>query len=182
MRNPERMTIYTIGHSTRSLEDFIGILTRYEIATLADVRRFPASRRHPHFSRAQLEAAVENAGIHYLHFEELGGRRATSPESPNTVWKNESFRGYADHMATEPFRTAIETLLNAAPPPAILCAEAVPWRCHRNLIADELTRRGLEVVHILGSDSTKVHTMNPAAVDAGGHLTYPAGRQERLRF
>ena len=179
---PALVTIFTIGHSTRELSELLDLLREYGIATLCDVRRFPGSRRHPHFSRESLEASLSAGGIGYLHLESLGGRRKTSPDSPNLMWRNESFRGYADHMATTTFHTGIAALLDAPQPAAIMCAEAVPWRCHRNMIADELTRRGIEVGHILGAASTQLHTINPGAVDTGQHLIYPAPGQQTLRF
>jgi len=166
--------LYTVGHSTRTLEEFLELLERGQIAFMADVRRYPASRRHPHFSRESLAASLEASGIRYRHFEALGGRRKASPDSPNLGWRSESFRAYADYMQTSPFREAVDTLLALPGPTAIVCAEAVPWRCHRNLISDELVRRGVEVLHILGPGSLSPHVLNPMARDEGSHLVYPA--------
>lgn len=174
--------IYTIGHSTRSTDELLELLRGHQIRTLADVRRFPGSRRFPHFSRAALETALAAAGLRYAHLEDLGGRRKPFDGSANDGWRNEAFRAYADHMASAAFREAIETLLALPPAAAILCAEAVPWRCHRNLIADELTRRGIEVLHLVGAGRVSLHQINPMARDAGGWLVYPSlsGAQQKL--
>lgn len=174
--------IFTIGHSTRSLDELIELLRENRIATLADVRRYPGSRRYPQFSRESLEAALPGAGIRYEHLGSLGGRRRAAADSPNGGWRSAQFRGYADHMGTAEFAGAIDALLALPEPAAVLCAEAVPWRCHRNLLADELTRRGIEVIHILGKGSTSRHEMNPMARDAGDRLVYPPQEppQERL--
>lgn len=166
--------LYTVGHSTRTLEEFLELLEREQIAFLADVRRYPASRRHPHFSRESLAASLEASGIGYRHFETLGGRRKASADSPNLGWRSESFRAYADYMQTSPFQEGVDTLLALPGPAAIVCAEAVPWRCHRNLISDELVRRGIEVIHILGPGSLSPHVLNPMARDEGSYLVYPA--------
>jgi len=168
-----RMSIYTIGHSTRSLDDFIALLREKGIERLADIRRYPGSRRYPHFSRESFSATLPQIGISYVHFPQLGGRRNASEHSRNTAWRNAQFRGYADHMASEEFRLAVDNLLASPLTTAVICAEAVPWRCHRNLLADELVRRGIDVVHILGPGSTKPHEMNPQAVVENGHLIYP---------
>jgi uncharacterized protein (DUF488 family) len=169
---PER--IYSIGHSTRTLEELVGLLRENGVATLADVRRYPGSRRYPQFSRQSLAAALPGAGIDYAHFEGLGGRRRPLKETRNGGWRSDQFRGYADHMGTAEFASAIDAVLSLPEPAAVMCAEAVPWRCHRNLISDELTRRGIEVIHILGPGSTSRHAINPMARDAGDHLIYPA--------
>lgn len=166
------MQIYTIGHSTRTLAELIGLLRENGIKRLADIRRFPGSRRYPHFSKESLSKSLPEAGIQYVHMVELGGRRDPLPDSPNTGLRNLQFRGYADHMASAEFRNALDALLATDVPTAIMCAEAVPWRCHRNLVADELTRRGHEVVHILGPGATKRHVMNPIAHVVDDHLVY----------
>lgn len=175
------MRIYTIGHSTRSLEELVALLRENGVATLADVRRYPGSRRYPQFARESLEAALPAAGLRYAHLGSLGGRRRPRPDSPNRGWRSEQFRGYADHMGTAEFAGAVEALL-ALSAPAIMCAEAVPWRCHRNLLADELTRRGIEVMHILGPGSVNRHELNPMARDAGDHLVYPPGEAQGELF
>ena len=166
------MHIYTIGHSTRTLDELISLLREHDIQRLADVRRYPGSRRYPHFSRESLEKSLP---IEYVHAPALGGRRKPLPESPNTAWRNEQFRGYADYMSTREFTEALDTLLGSDLRTAIMCAEAVPWRCHRNLVADELTRRGHEVIHIIGPGSAQQHEMNKLASVEGGHLVYKKG-------
>lgn len=180
MTGSSRRRIHTIGHSTRTAAEFVSLLLEHHIATLADVRRFPFSRRYPHFNGTELAKELEKEGIGYEHVPEIGGRRSSHADSPNTAWRNDSFRAYADYMATPEFHAGIDRLLALQQPVAIMCAEAVPWRCHRNLISDELTRRGYEVVHILGVGSTRVHTLNANAVDTGTHLVYPAGGQTKL--
>src|SRR5437870_10641503 len=148
--------IYTVGHSTRSLETFLALLAEHQIRLLVDVRRYPASRRYPHFAQEPLAAALEAVGIAYRHDADLGGRRAARRDSANTAWRSAGFRGYADYMETPAFEDALARLreLARARPTAILCAEAVPWRCHRQLIADALVARGEEVGHIF--DVTRV--------------------------
>ena len=165
--------IYTIGHSTRTLLDFIRLLKEHEVARLADIRRYPGSRRYPHFSGESLAHSLPRAGIAYEHFADLGGRRSPLKNSPNAAWENPQFRGYADHMATPVFHDAIDRLLDSDLPTAIMCAEAVPWRCHRNLTSDELVRRGIEVVHILGPGAAEVHVLNKMAQIEPDRVTYP---------
>lgn len=178
--------VLTIGHSTRSGEELLALLAQQGVETLVDVRRFPASRRHPHFSRDALEAALAGAGIQYIHEPDLGGRRTARPGSPHTAWRVEAFRGYADHMETAAFQAALERLirLSGEKTTAILCAEAVPWRCHRRLISDALTARGIEVRHILGPGRADPHELDPNAhvLDGGRRLVYsgPEGRQRAL--
>jgi uncharacterized protein (DUF488 family) len=149
-------------------------LTANEIGVLADVRRFPASRKYPHFNQASLQDSLAEAGIEYRAFPELGGRRRPRPDSENTVWRNASFRGYADYMETEEFREGISRLTDIArrTPTAIMCAEAVWWRCHRALIADYLKSCGATVHHIIGPGKTEVHPFTTAARLAEGQLRY----------
>ncbi len=170
----ETLRIWTIGHSTRTLDEFIALLRAYGVTAVADVRQYPGSRRYPHFNREALSAALGDAGITYVHFPELGGRRQPRPDSPNTAWRNESFRGYADYMETEAFRAGIDRLLDLARrrPTAILCAEAVWWRCHRSLISDYLKTMGVEVVHILDAAHSEVHPYTQAARVVEGKLSY----------
>jgi uncharacterized protein (DUF488 family) len=177
------MNVYTIGHSTRDADELIALLREHEIKLLADIRRYPGSKRYPHFASDAMARWLPENVINYIHMPELGGRRKPLPDSRNTGWRNDQFRAYADYMATDEFREAIETLLTFAKQQrvAIMCAEAVPWRCHRNLVADELTRRGIEVLHIIGAGSVKVHAMNPLAQIEGDHLVYP-GEQQTLRL
>ncbi|HEX7089788.1 MAG TPA: DUF488 domain-containing protein [Longimicrobiales bacterium] len=170
-------TVYTIGHSTRAVEDLVALLQGQGITTLVDVRRFPGSRRHPQFGRDALAGALAAHGIDYTHSPGLGGRRPARPDSPNTAWRNRGFRGYADYMQTREFAEALAELkdLAARETVAILCAEAVPWRCHRRLIADALVVQGVRVLHILGPGRVEAHVLDPhARVRAGGILVYPA--------
>jgi len=166
------MWVYTIGHSTRKLDELISLLQEHGIQRLADIRRYPGSRRYPHFSRESLAVSLPQHGIEYVHVPALGGRRKPQPDSPNTAWRNEQFRAYADYMSTSEFAEALDALLASDLRTAIMCAEAVPWRCHRNLVADELARRGHEVIHILGPGSSQKHVMNPMALVEGDHLVY----------
>ena len=177
------MRMYTIGHSTRSSDELVGLLREHDIRLLADIRRFPGSKRYPHFASEAMAQWLPDNGIGYIHMPELGGRRKALADSPNMAWRNEQFRAYADYMGTAEFRDAIDHLLARAAEKAtaIMCAEAVPWRCHRNLVADELTRRGIEVLHIISPNAVKVHAMNPHAVIEGDHLVYPA-EQQTLRL
>lgn len=173
------MRVYTIGHSTRTLDEFLGLLGRDGVRHVADVRAFPASRRHPHFNGPALAAALGAHGIRYSHLQALGGRRRGQADSPNGGWRSASFRAYADHMASAEFRQGLDALI-ARPgdaPVAIMCAEAVPWRCHRTLIADALMARGVEVLHILDSKSAP-HVLTPFAVLRAGEVRYPSRHAE----
>ena len=171
--------VYTIGHSTRDIDRFIALLEREHIQHVADVRSFPGSRRNPQFGREALAASLAARGIGYSHHPELGGRRHTRPDSPNGAWRNESFRGYADYMLTPAFATALDVLLDRAARErtAIMCAEAVPWRCHRSLISDALVVRGVDVQHILDA-RTEPHHMTPFAIVRDGVLCYPPEQTE----
>jgi uncharacterized protein (DUF488 family) len=169
------MRIWTIGHSTRSIDDFISLLKDNKIKLLADVRAWPGSRRYPQFNQEALAESLGAHGIRYEHFPELGGKRKLKADSHNTVWRNASFRGYADYMETEEFQKGIEHLLNAATEAgatAIMCAEAVWWRCHRSLIADYLKSRGMEVMNILSANKVEPHPYTPAARVVNGQLNY----------
>lgn len=177
-----RTVIYSIGHSTRASAEFLGLLSAHGIRQLVDVRRYPASRRFPHFGREPLARALADAGITYVHEEDLGGRRTPRPDSPNTAWRTAGFRGYADYMDSVPFREALGRLeaLAARAPTAVLCAEAVPWRCHRQLIADALVARGHDVRHILSVDRADIHRLTAfAEVLPEGRLRYPAEPEQR---
>ncbi len=169
-------TVWTMGHSTRSLDEFLELLSAQSIEAVADVRRYPGSRRWPHFAREPLQIELENRGVLYQWFPELGGRRTPSPDSPNTAWRSAAFRGYADYMATEAFAEGFIRLLNLASGlrTVILCAEALWWRCHRGLIADVLRWIGFDVIHVLGPGSTSRHPYTPAARIIGGRLSYSA--------
>ncbi len=166
--------MFTIGHSTRSIEEHVALLRENGVERLVDIRRFPGSRRHPHFSRETLAVSLPAAGIEYVHAADLGGRRQPLPDSRNDGWRNDQFRAFADYMATDQFRVAIDALLASPKTTAIMCAEAVPWRCHRNLVADELVRRGVDVLHIINHGSVQPHVMNSMARVEGEHLIYPA--------
>jgi len=167
-------TIWTIGHSTRTIEDFLDLLRQQQIEILVDVRHFPGSRRFPHFNKPQLAQSLSSAGIRYEHLVELGGRRPSRPDSHNLVWRNASFRGYADYMETPPFRDGIDRLLKIAATgrTAIMCSEAVWWRCHRSMIADDLKASGVRVFHIMGLNKIQEHPYTSAARLIDGRLSY----------
>jgi uncharacterized protein (DUF488 family) len=166
--------IWTIGHSTRSVEEFNEILRAHQIGAIVDVRSFPGSRRYPHFNKAELAKNLEAVAVVYSHKAQLGGRRRPSANSNNTAWKNASFRAYADHMESEEFKQGVEELLEVASTrrTAIMCAEALWWRCHRSLIADFLKSKGFAVIHILDSKKTEAHPYTAAARIVEGHLSY----------
>jgi uncharacterized protein (DUF488 family) len=169
------MRIWTIGHSTRSTDTFISLLKVNGIKSLADVRLLPGSKRYPQFNKETLEDSLGKVRICYEHFPELGGRRKPREDSPNTAWRNESFRGYADYMETEGFDKGVKRLLDLsadAGSTAIMCAEAVWWRCHRALISDYLKARGIEVIHILDAKKTEPHPFTSAAHIVEGRLSY----------
>lgn len=167
-------SIWTIGHSTRTMEAFLELLVDHRLEAVADVRRFPGSRRHPHYAEAALGAALAGHGIAYRWLPALGGRRRPLPDSPNTAWRNASFRGYADHMGTAEFSEGLDELLalSGRLRTTLMCAEAVWWRCHRALIADALCVRGIEVVHILDAKHTVVHPYTSPARIFQGRLSY----------
>jgi uncharacterized protein (DUF488 family) len=168
--------IFTIGHSTRSLDELVTLLRAHGVTQLADVRAIPKSRRHPHVARDALAQSLPPLGIGYRHFRALGGLRRPRPDSRNTAWQNDSFRGYADYMQTAEFERAITDLVDwsADGPTAMMCAEALWWRCHRQLIADALVVRGIDVCHIMTSHSAPPHALTSfARVDAAGGVTYP---------
>lgn len=174
-------TVWTIGHSTRSAEDFQSLLRRHGIRSLVDVRRYPASRRYPHFNREQLAAALAGESLGYEWIESLGGRRVPAPESPNSAWRNAAFRGYADHMASKEFATGFAALCALAreQPAAVMCSEAVWWRCHRGLISDLLRSHGVRVRHIMDDSEPADHPWTPAARLDEGVLTYDSRRGEQ---
>ena len=176
MRAADDATIWTVGHSTLADEEFIALLGSHDVEALADVRRFPGSKRYPHFAEPALRRSLTARGLEYRWLPSLGGRRTPAPDSPNTGWRNDSFRGYADHIATAEFAGGLSELreLAATKRTAIMCAEAVWWRCHRSLIADVLKSTGWRVIHILGGKSTTEHPYTSPARIVGGRLTYPA--------
>jgi uncharacterized protein (DUF488 family) len=170
----------TVGHSNRSAEDFVALLRAHGVDLLVDVRRLPKSKFNPQFHVDSLPGTLRQAGIGYLHMPELGGLRHSQPDSKNTGWKNSTFRGYADYMQTEAFQTALDDLqrLEAGSRVAIMCAEAVPWRCHRSLIADALTARGELVEHIASASRRSPHEMTKFAHVEGREVTYPGENME----
>jgi len=171
------MRIWTIGHSTRTIDKFISLLEEHGIKLLADVRLLPGSKRYPQFNKEALADSLGKVAICYEHFPELGGRRKPREDSPNTAWRNESFRGYADYMETEEFGKGVRRLIDLAGeagPTAIMCAEAVWWRCHRGLISDYLRARGIEVLHIMYATKTEPHPYTSAAWIVDGNLSYGA--------
>jgi len=178
----EPTEIWTVGHSRHALVDFIELLKWHNIEAVADVRRFAISRRHPQFNEMELFKSLAKAGVEYASFPELGGRRRPLADSPNSRWRNQSFRGYADFMLTPEFEHGIEQLLALAAqkPTAIMCAELLWWRCHRALIADALKARGITVTHILGVDKTEEHPYTSAARLEAGKLTYTPERNLEL--
>jgi len=181
MAMPARV-IYTVGHSTRSLDEFIALLRAHGVAAVADVRRFPGSKRLPHFNDDSLATALPKARIEYIPIPLLGGRRQTSPGSPNTGWRNASFRGYADYMQSPDFLTGLDQLITQAgkAPTTTMCAEAVPWRCHRSLISDALLVRGWEVIDILSPTKSSPHKLTSFASVNGTKITYPASPEPGL--
>lgn len=172
-------TIWTIGHSTRSFEEFLALLEEHRIEFLADVRHFPTSQRVPWTAKASLARALADRDIAYEHFEVLGGFRKALRESVNAGWRNTGFRGYADYMASSEFSAGLNRLIAVASVQrtAIMCAEALPWKCHRSLLSDALVVRGLRVIHILSSGKTQDHRLTSFARVRGGRITYPATRK-----
>jgi uncharacterized protein (DUF488 family) len=175
--------VLTIGHSTRELQAFIDLLTENGVTCLVDVRTVPRSRTNPQFNRDTLPDALRAAGIDYLHLPGLGGLRRARPDSPNMGWRNASFRGYADYMGTQEFAENLERLLALAARErvALMCAEAVPWRCHRSLIGDALLTRGFPVADIMGTGRTQPHTLTSWAVVNGTEITYPPADERQAR-
>lgn len=169
------MTIYTIGHSTRQLEEFIALLKQYDITQLVDIRSIPRSRHNPQYEQTALGKTLPEHGIRYIYLKSLGGLRHVTKDSENLGWHNLSFRNYADYMQTPEFQAGIDELIEIAKkaPSAIMCAEAVPWRCHRSLVGDALTVRGVDVEDIISEKSMKKHEITPFAVVDGEKITYP---------
>ncbi len=176
MNETERSKIiYTIGHSSRSLQEFIRLLQVYEVSLLCDVRVAPGSRKFPRYNKDQLSNTLREVDIQYVHLRDLGGFRKPSEESPNTGWLNDSFRGYADYMMTDKFRQALDSLISMAEDwtTAIMCSEALYWRCHRRLISDALTVKGFKVRHILSEGDAPEHTLTEFVYVHGDLLIYP---------
>jgi uncharacterized protein (DUF488 family) len=174
--NRAALVIRTIGHSTRLLDEFLRLLSIHGISRVVDVRKMPRSRANPQFNIDTLGAGLNAAGINYTHLPSLGGLRQRQAGSPNTGWRHPSFQGFADYMQTPAFEAGLQELIDLASHEsvAILCAEAVPWRCHRSLIADALTARGIRVEHILSAARSSAHELRPWACVRDGKVTYPA--------
>jgi uncharacterized protein (DUF488 family) len=171
----EKPIIYTIGHSTRPVDEFVAMLNAHGVRRLIDVRTVPKSRHNPQYNSDALAERLQRAGIEYEHMKALGGLRRPRKDSPNTGWRNESFRGYADYMQTVDFASALDALIGEAAHERIaaMCAEAVPWRCHRSLIADSLIAHGYTVEHIMSASKSNRHTLTPFAKLQGTSITYP---------
>jgi len=170
--------IYTVGHSTRSLDELVALLRVFDVTMVVDIRTVPRSRRNPQFNRDVLGSSLRSRRLSYLHLPELGGLRRPRKDSPNACWRNASFRGFADHMLTEEFELGLLKLHASCAEKrvALMCAEAVPWRCHRSLVADALTVRGARVEHIIGSTRrASPHHLTAFAVIEGRRVTYPSG-------
>jgi uncharacterized protein (DUF488 family) len=176
------LTIFTIGHSTRPIDEFIELLRSNGVEQLLDIRTIPKSRHNPQFNSDALAASLRAAHIRYVHMKELGGLRHARKDSINLGWRNASFRGYADYMQTEEFEAALARAIEIATarPTALMCAEAVPWRCHRSLVADALLVRGIPVLEIVGPAKPKEHALTPFARVRGTEITYPAGQGSLL--
>jgi uncharacterized protein (DUF488 family) len=173
---PESPIVLTIGHSARTIEEFIALLQAHAVTRVVDVRTVPRSRHNPQFNRETLPVSLQPAGIGYVHMAELGGLRHTTHDSINIGWRNASFRGYADYMQTPEFQQAIDQLIQLAHQDwiAVMCAEAVPWRCHRSLIADALLVRGIRSEDIMSATRRQVHVLTSFAKVEGTQITYPA--------
>lgn len=168
-------SVFTVGHSTRTSAEFVQLLQAHGVTQVADVRTVPRSRHNPQFDRETLPQTLQAAGIGYIHLPGLGGLRHTRADSPNKAWRNASFRGFADYMQTAEFDLSLLQLLDLAAQGQVvlMCAEAVPWRCHRSLIADALVVRGVSVEHITGASHRHLHTLTPWAQVNGQRITYP---------
>jgi uncharacterized protein (DUF488 family) len=169
------ITVFTIGHSTRTWKDFLGLLRQHGVKRVVDVRSIPRSRHNPQFNRETLAVKLRAAGIGYVHLRKLGGLRHALRDSPNMGWRNASFRGFADYMQTSEFDKGLQRLIKLAgnKHSALMCAEAVPWRCHRSLIADALLVRGIQVEDIISGTRTRLHTLTSFARVRGNRITYP---------
>jgi uncharacterized protein (DUF488 family) len=183
-RKENPLTVFTIGHSTRPIGEFIDLLRERDIRQLLDIRAIPKSRRNPQFNTDALAASLAAAGIGYVHMKDLGGLRHPARDSINLGWRNASFRGYADYMQTPAFAQALDRAIRLAEtaPTALMCAEAVPWRCHRSLVADALVVRGIRVLEIVSTAEPKEHSLTPFAHVRGARarITYPAGQRSLL--
>ena len=171
----QELTVWTVGHSNRTFPEFLELLQAHQIQFLADVRRFPGSRRYPHFNQESLADLLAEANIRYVHFPELGGKRPTRADSHNTGWRNLSFRGYADHMESNEFQDGLRQLKDFASHyrTAVMCAEVLWWQCHRSLISDALKAQGAKVLHIFTPQKVEEHPYTSPARIIDGHLVYP---------
>lgn len=171
--------VFSIGHSNRPIEEFINLLVEHRVQRLLDIRTVPKSRHNPQFGQDQLPAALAQAGIAYQYIAALGGLRHPRKDSPNAAWRNKSFRGYADHMQTGEFNASVDDVAGMAGGErcALMCAEAVPWRCHRSMVADALAVRGITVEHIINRGKTRPHVLTPFAQVAGTAILYPPGEE-----
>lgn len=174
--------IFTVGHSVRPIEEFLGLLRANGVRRLIDIRTIPKSWRNPQFGSDALAKSLAAAGIDYIHMKNLGGLRKASRHSQNTGWRNASFRGYADYMQTEEFKAALDRAvgLAAEKPTALMCAEAVPWKCHRSLVSDALSARGIEVREIVSDATPHLHKVTPFARIRGSEVTYPRDSTREL--
>ena len=179
----EMLTVFTIGHSTRTWEEFLELLRAHGIERVVDVRSIPKSRHNPQFNRETLSRKLRGARIGYVHLSKLGGLRHARRDSPNMGWRNASFRGFADYMQTEEFEQGLQRLIKLArqKKTAIMCAEAVPWRCHRSLIADALTVRGIRAEDIISGNRTQIHKLTPFGRVHGDCIIYPAADGQRVQ-
>jgi uncharacterized protein (DUF488 family) len=177
-------TLFTVGHSTHPLEALVAMLTAHGVKTVADVRRYPKSRKFPQFNDEALAVDLPRAGLRYVSIPALGGRRRPAKDSVNNGWRSEGFRGYADYMLTPEFEAGVEALARVATdaPTAIMCAEAVPWRCHRSLIADAMLVRGWRVLDIMSAKAATPHELTPFARVEGMKIIYPKGNDEPELF
>jgi Uncharacterized conserved protein len=178
------MKLWTLGHSTHSIEEFLELLRAHGIRQLVDIRTLPGSRRHPQFNQENLEASLGAANIKYRHMKGLGGLRKPKADSINTGWKNSGFRGYADYMQTAEFEEQLKRLLEWSEelPTAVMCAEALPWKCHRSLLADALDAHKVEVRHIMSKTQATPHHRTKFAKVKKGKLSYPPATQEQLKM
>jgi uncharacterized protein (DUF488 family) len=182
MKEPGKKIIWTIGHSTRSIDELIAMLQSFGIRLLVDIRSYPGSRRYPHFNKEAFEISLPKNNIKYIHLKELGGRRKTNPDSANIAWRNDAFRGYADYMETDTFKKAIDDLqwLADKERTAYMCSEAVWWRCHRSLVSDYLKSSGWTVMHIMEKEKAEEHPYTSPARIINGELTYKKNSGEEL--
>ncbi|MGH7217900.1 MAG: DUF488 family protein [Candidatus Microsaccharimonas sp.] len=173
-------TLFTIGHSTREIDEFIDLLKAHAITTLVDIRTIPKSRHNPQYGQEELEGSLREHGIEYAYIKSLGGLRPVSKHSINDAWRNKSFRNYADYMQTDDFKQGLRELLKLSQDAtvAIMCAETVPWRCHRSLVADALLVRGVPVCEIISEGNEREHKLTPFAVVQGSEITYPKSALE----